>query len=119
MKLAFNTLNSGIASNGGSRTVILCSQTLEKLGHRSDIIATVDNFTWFEHKSVISHIPSDLDVIIATACTTVESTLRSNIPIKAWYIRGHEIWMYTEEQLINLYKSGLINIVNSNGLKHS
>lgn len=117
MKLAFNTLNSGLANGGGSQTVILCSETLNKLGHRSDVIATSDNFTWFKHKPVISYIPSDLNAIIATACTTVESTLRSNIPVKAWYIRGHENWMYSEEQLVNLYRSGLINIVNSKGLK--
>lgn len=117
MKLAFNTLNSGLANGGGSRTVILCSETLNKLGHRSDIIATVDNFSWFKHELTISYIPSDLDVIVATACTTVRSTLLSNVPKKAWYIRGHEIWMYSEEQLMNLYRSGLINIVNSKGLK--
>lgn len=117
MKLAFNTLNSGLANNGGSRTVILCSEALERLGHRCDIIATVDNFTWFKHKPVISYIPSGLDVIVATACTTVESTLRFNVPIKAWYIRGHESWMYSEEQLKASYKVGLFNIVNSKGLK--
>jgi len=117
MKLAFNTVNSGLANGGGSRTVILCSQTLEKLGHRCDIIGVDDRFTWFEHKPAIPYFPSDLDVIIATACTTVESTLRSNVPVKAWYIRGHEIWVYSEKQLINLYRSGLINIVNSKGLK--
>jgi len=117
MKLAFNSLNSGIADNGGSRTVILCAKTLEKLGHRCDIIATVDNFTWFDHKPVLSYIPNDLDVIIATACTTVESTLRSNIPKKVWYIRGNEVWMYPEERLSMLYNVGLFNIVNSKGLQ--
>ena len=117
MKLAFNVLESGLANNGGSRTVILCGQMLEELGHRVDIIGTSDKFTWFNHKPIISYIPSDLDVIIATACTTVEPTLRSNINNKVWYIRGHENWMYSEDRLINLYKSGLVNIVNSKGLK--
>jgi len=117
MRLAFNTVNSGLANGGGSRTVILCSQTLEKLGHRCDIIGVDDRFTWFKHKPIIPYFPSDLDAIIATACTTVKSTLRSNVPVKAWFIRGHEIWMYPEEQLVGLYKSGLINIVNSKGLK--
>jgi len=117
MKLAFNTVNSGLANGGGSRTVILCSQTLEKLGHKCDIIGVDDRFTWFEHKPIIPYFPSDLDVVIATACTTVGSTLRSNVPIKAWYIRGHESWVYSEEQLKTCYKADLFNIVNSKGLK--
>ncbi|KKK59093.1 hypothetical protein LCGC14_3037820, partial [marine sediment metagenome] len=117
MKLVFNSLHSGLANNGGSRTVILCSQMLEKLGHICDITATDDKFTWFEHKRVVPHIPTDLDAIISTACTTVSTTLHSDAPTKAWYIRGHESWMYSEDQLSNLYNIGLINIVNSKGLQ--
>lgn len=117
MELAFNTLNSGLANNGGSRTIILCSQILEKLGHRCDLIGTSDRFTWFEHKPIISYFPSALDVVIATACTTVASTLGSNVPKKAWYIRAHENWAMDEKDLIKCYRSGLFNIVNSKGLK--
>ncbi len=117
MKLAFNSLNSGLANNGGSRTVILCAEMLEELGHRCDIIATSDRFTWLDHKRPVQYIPSDLDAILATASTTVPTTLHSNIPIKAWYIRGHESWVYNEGQLSELYNSGLINIVNSKGLQ--
>ncbi|GAG56059.1 unnamed protein product [marine sediment metagenome] len=117
MKLSFNTINSGLANNGGSRTVILCSQTLEKLGHRCDIIGVDDRFTWFKHKPIIPYFPSDLEVVIATACTTVASTLSCNVPIKAWYIRGNESWVYNEEQLKTCYNAGLFNIVNSKGLK--
>lgn len=117
MKLVFNSLNSGLANNGGSRTVILCAQALEDLGHKCDIIATSDRFTWFDHKHVIPNISTDLDAILATACTTVPTTLSSNVPIKAWYIRGHESWMYNEGQLSELYNSGVINIVNSKGLQ--
>ena len=117
MKLAFNTVNSGLANGGGSRTVILCSQILEKLGHRCDIIGVDDRFTWFKHKPTIPYFPSDLDVVIATACTTVVTTLNSSVPTKAWYIRGHESWVYSEEELKQLYNAGLFNIVNSKGLK--
>lgn len=117
MKLAFNTVNSGLGNNGGSRTVILCSQVLEKLGHRCDIIGTSDRFTWFEHKPIIPYFPSDLDVIIATACTTVASTLYSGVPKKAWYIRAHEDWAMDEKDLITCYNAGLLNIVNSKGLQ--
>lgn len=118
MNIVFNSLNSGLANNGGSRTVILCAQALEELGHRCDIVATSDRFTWFDHKPVIQYIPSSTDVIIATGCTTVMTTLESWVPNKAWYIRGHETWMYSEEQLVELYNIPEIkNIVNSKGLQ--
>lgn len=117
MKIGFNTLNSGLANNGGSRTVISCAQAIENLGHQCELIATTDKFDWFPHKKAIPYIPDDLDVIVATACTTVPSTLESRIKKKAWYIRGHEIWMWSETQLIECYNSGLFNITNSNGLK--
>jgi len=118
MNIAFNSLNSGLANNGGSRTVILCAQVLEELGHRCDIVATSDNFTWFAHKPVIQYIPRDTHIIIATACTTVKSTIESRVQAKAWYIRGHEMWMYSEEQLAKLYNiSEIKNIINSKGLQ--
>ena len=117
MKLAFNSINSGLGNNGGSRTIIKCAESIEKLGHRCDIIANVDNFTWFEHKPVINYLPDDLDVLIAVACSDVIPTLRLNVPKKAWYIRGHENWTMTDDQLGQLYTSGIFNIVNSRGLQ--
>lgn len=117
MKLAFNVVNSGLGNNGGSRTVILCSQTLEKLGYRCDIIGTSDLFTWFEHKPIIPYFPSDLDVVVATACTTIASTLYSDVLKKAWYIRAHEDWAMDENSLVTCYNAGLLNIVNSKGLQ--
>lgn len=117
MKIVFNCLNSGLANNGGSRTVIRCAQTIEKLGYKCDIAATSDNFNWFEHKPPVPYIPWDADVVVATACTTVASTLASNIKKKAWYIRGHESWMWDEDVLAKLYNNELFKITNSNGLK--
>lgn len=117
MNIVFNMLECGLGNNGGTRTIIKCVETIEKLGHRCDIIANIDNFTWFNHKNVISHLPSDTDVLIATSCTTVASTLRTNVPIKAWYVRAHENWTMPDNMLSNLYNSDIINIVNSNGLQ--
>jgi hypothetical protein len=117
MKLAFNSINSGLGNNGGSRTIIKCAENIEALGHRCDIIANVDNFNWFEHKPVINYLPEDLDVLIAVACSDVVPTLRANISKKAWYIRGHENWTMPDEQLGQLYNSGIFNIVNSRGLQ--
>jgi hypothetical protein len=81
-------------------------------------IGTVDRFTWFDHKPMIKRPPNDLDVIIATGAGTVPSTHKINARKKAWYIRGHETWGHKESTLIQHYKSGLINIVNSTGLQN-
>jgi len=118
MKLAFNVLNSGLGNNGGSRTILLCQRTLEEMGHTCDIIGSVDNFTWFNHKKIIRHAPADLDAIVATACTTINSTLSIKAKRKAWYIRGHEEWVMPGNKLGKLYNNlNLLNIANSEGLK--
>lgn len=117
MKIAFNKLQCGLGNNGGTRTIILCSKVLAHLGHTCDIVAKVDNFTWFKHRPIIPKFPKDLDVAIATACTTVHSTLKSNARIKAWYIRAHENWAMSDHKLAKLYNSKIINIVNSKGLQ--
>lgn len=117
MKIGFNFLHSGLANNGGTRTLLKSAQVIEKLGHEVELIATIDKFTWFKHKNIVSNISEDLDVIIATACTTVASTIETNISKKAWYIRGHEIWSKSELELKKLYQSDLIKFVNSNWLK--
>ena len=117
MKIVFNMLECGLGNNGGTRTIIKCVEVLEKLGHRCDIVGVVDKFTWFDHKPIIRYIPVDTDVIIATACTTVFSTLQSNVPKKVWYIRAHENWCMSNKELGRRYSSGIFNIVNSKGLQ--
>jgi len=117
MRIAFNGINSGLGNNGGSKTIIKCVETLNKLGHKCDIIANIDNFTWFGHKPTIKYIPKDLDAVISIAAVDFISTLHMNIPIKAWYIRGHESWANHEHILIDYYRNNnVINIVNSKGL---
>ena len=117
MKIGINFLNSGLGNNGGTRTLLKSANALEQLGHEVALIATVDKFTWFPHKEVVSDIPNDLDVLIASAGRTVPSTLDANTPVKAWYIRGHENWSLSEQQLEAHYNSGLLNIVNSKWLQ--
>lgn len=118
MKLAFNGVKSGLGNNGGSRTILLSSQVLESLGHRCDIISFKDDFTWFSHKPPIKYIPSDLDAIVNIAAVDYEATRNTNIPIKAAYWRGHEIWANDENYLRHCYTDIKIkNIVNSKGVQ--
>jgi len=118
MKLAFNGINSGLGNNGGSRTIIKCCEVLNELGHRCDIIANVDNFTWFNHKPIINYISKDLDAIINIASIDYNTTRRFSVPIKAAWWRGHEIWNNTEDHLRYCYTDKSVrNFVNSKGLQ--
>jgi hypothetical protein len=117
MKLVFNTPKAGIGNNGGSRTIILCTQALNEMGHDCSIVSNVDNFTWFDHKPLVRHLPLGVEALIAVANADVIPTIKSSVKKRAWWIRGHETWSATESQLTNLYNIGLFNIVNSYGLK--
>ena len=117
VKIGFDLLNCGLGNNGGSRTIIKSSETLEKLGHRSDLISIANHFTWFSYKKPLTNIPSDLDVIFATSCNTVKNTLSTNIEKKYWWVRGHENWTTSDSNLLKLYNSEINLITNSNSLK--
>lgn len=119
MKLAFNSLRSGLANNGGTRTILKCCQVINKLGHQCDILAQNDRFTWFKHKKPLPYVPADLDVMIAVACFDAAMTVgRKDGFRKAWYIRANEDWSMSEDDLINIYRvPSMLNIVNSRGLQ--
>jgi hypothetical protein len=119
MNIVFNMLRCGLGNNGGTRTVLKCVEILERLGHRCEVAANVDNFTWFKHKPVIRSLPKNLDALINAAAVDFTSTIQARTDVvKAWYIRAHESWSNSEESLVRAYKTpGVLNIVNSNGLK--
>jgi glycosyltransferase involved in cell wall biosynthesis len=118
MKLAFNGARSGLSNNGGSRTILLSAQILNNLGHRCDVVAFVDNLTWFRHKPVIKSIPKDLDAIINIAAVDYETTRKFNVPIKAAWWRANETWSNTEDHLRYCYiNTEVKNLVNSKGLQ--
>lgn len=118
LNIAFNGLNSGFANNGGSRTILLSAKTLESLGCNCDVIANIDNFTWFDHKPVIRAIPKKLDAIINVAAVDYMATKKANVPLKFAWWRGHEVWANSKDYLIKCYKdTNVKNLVNSYGLK--
>lgn len=111
-------MNSGLANNGGSRTILLSSQILTSIGHRCDVVSLVDNFTWFDHKPTITFIPNDFDAIINIAAVDYEITKSTNIPIKTAWWRGHETWSNNESFLRYCYTDTAVrNLVNSRGLQ--
>lgn len=88
MKIGWNVLNCGLGNNGGSRTIILCNNTLNKMGHQSTLLSNRNLFTWFKLPKTIDEIPSGLDALISVQGANVPSTLKSDAKIKAWYIRS-------------------------------
>ena len=94
MVITFNAYNCGLGNNGGSRTIIKSADALSMVGHDVNICARLDNFTWFQHKSVIKNIPTNSNAVVAvSACDVVHSL--DNAPLNscvAWWMRGWEIW---------------------------
>jgi glycosyltransferase involved in cell wall biosynthesis len=118
MKIGFNVF-VGFGNNGGSRDIIKCNEIFNNMSHDSVMVArNKGSFTWFDFEEPLHSIPSGLDVLIATGAKTVRQTILSDAKIKAWYIRGHEIWQLSEKRLAAQYlNKDIINIVNSKGLK--
>ena len=118
MYIVFNSSVSGLGNNGGSRTILYSAEILRSLGHKVDIITGNDNFTWFNHPKPVTYVPTNIDLLINVAAVDMENTFKIEAKHKAWYIRAHETWAMSEEQLIRLYKlKDIINIVNSKGLQ--
>ena len=120
MKILFNLFGVGCGNNGGTLTLFKSANTLSKLGHDVKIIDSGKNQnTWF--KLNVPHIiikdireAPEADVIIATGIKSVDSTNKSNVKIKAWYIRGWETWALPEEHVTRITKSSFtLKIVNS------
>lgn len=118
MYIVFNSLNSGLGNNGGSRTIIKSAEALNALGFHCDIAANVDNFTWFTHKKPINYLPTDADIVINVAAIDYEITKKCSIKKKIAWWRGHESWANSENYLSYCYKDEeVLNVVNSKGLQ--
>lgn len=127
MKIIFNLVGTGLANNGGSKTLIQSANTLHELGHEIVIVDNGKNYnTWnpIKCKHLIIKKPSylysmDGDVIIGTGTKSIEHTNISKIKNKFLWIRGFETWNVPEDKLIKILKdSKTKKIVNSICLKN-
>lgn len=119
MKIVFNGLQSGLANNGGSKTIVTAVNILNNLGCICDIAAVVDNFTWIEHRPTLKYLPSDYDVVVNIAAVDYQVTKVCDISKKVAWWRGHEIWANSEDYLISCYTDKQVyNLTNSKGLQH-
>ena len=104
MNILFNASVCGLGTNGGSKTIIRCAETLQKLGHDVTIWAEVNKYNW--HKIEIKLLKQDdyfnyTDVEILVSAW--ELPLRCTIKLcnkTYWYCRGWETWIHGEEWLI-------------------
>lgn len=118
MNICFYGMNSGLANNGGSRTIIKSAETLNRIGHYAWIVAKKNKYTW--HKYNILEMPAKkADVVVAIAAVDVKD-LHKAYPDhkKAWWIRGFELWTMKEEDLLSRARMDHINIVNSTWLQN-
>ena len=103
MKIIFNSVNSGLANNGGSQRIIRMALALKNFGNEAIIISNRKNrFTWFDFDhSIVQEANEDpttwpkCDVIIATGCSTIWETVAYpylSKEKKFYWIRGFETW---------------------------
>jgi hypothetical protein len=109
----------GLGPNGGSRTILKSAEALRALGHRVDVVAVKDNFTWFKHPKILSKIPKDADAVVSISISDIR-WMHKQAPVNAkkfYWMRGYENWrgLSNEEYVGKLVKQKII--VNSTGLK--
>ena len=120
MRIVFNCINVGLGKNGGSHTLVRSGNTLVDMGH--EVIFVDDGkckYDWTPFKfERTQKIPGNIDATIATGIKSVPSLVKFPSKVLVHWIRGHETWVYPEEQVISIIKeSPSIKIVNSICLK--
>lgn len=94
----------GLANNGGTRTILKSAHALRKLGHRVDVVARSNKFTWFNIPDPVRKVPKDTDIIIAVSFSDAADVVAKCSPDikRAWWMRGWESWRVDSES--DIYK---------------
>lgn len=103
MKIAFvndHSYYGGLSNNGGTRTVLRSCATLEKLGHRANVVTNSDKFTWFKHERPWHTIPKDADAVVAVAISDVRTVRHSSVEKKAYWARPFELWQMAKHECL-------------------
>ena len=120
MNIVFNLHTTGLGNNGGSRTLVKCASTLADLGHEVLIYSNYPNkYTWTDLGDATFYRadkPPACEVVVATGYQSVKSTLATKADKKFYYVRGYELWVASEQQLVKSCQS-LNCIVNSQWLQ--
>lgn len=122
MKIAFYNDHhywGGLANNGGSRTILLSTKTLNAMGHEAVVVTHHDRFTWFKHPKPVHKVPKDVDVVVAVSISDVYDLVHGPIPWNqyAYWARPFETWQMDMQQICTLLRSFIkidgIILVNS------
>ncbi len=117
MRIVFNFSHTGMANNGGTRTLVRCAEELETLGHDVIMFCGNNRYTW--HKTQLKtswpHHPQ-CDVSIATGYGSWKSVERQHPCVRAYYVRGLELWSAREHELLASFRAVDRVFVNSQWL---
>lgn len=115
MRIAFSMLHTGLANNGGTRTILLCAENLAALGHDVYIWGTRGRYTWHVPKGVKFSYPDCplVDVMIATGWGSYKSVLNSKAAVRCNYMRVPEFWNAPEEKFLAVARQFPHTFVNS------
>ena len=98
MHIVFNALKTNLGNTGGCKTIVESAKTLRKLGHKVDIVASKNRYTW-DNVKTIKEIPK-CDACIAISCMDIGTTLNAKAGKKVFWKRGHEVWMMPKDKLL-------------------
>jgi len=121
MKIVINLFKTGLGNNGGSRTLILCAETLASLGNEVILFSNIKSqYTWSKISKQVKLVNGrelpPCDVAIATSPKNVDHTLTSSAKRKFYYIRGYEVFWCPKKLVHDGYKK-IDCIVNSEWLQ--
>lgn len=93
----------GLANNGGTRTILRSAEVLRAIGHKVDVVANSDKFTWFEHPKPISMIPKKADAVIAVSVSDVAQLYYKEKRQSFFYwARPFELWQMNSDDIYGL-----------------
>lgn len=107
---------SGLDCNGGTRTIIKSAEALRELGHKVDIVAKWDKYTWDEHPAPVTKIPKDTEALIAVSCNDVKDVWMADVPKKFWWLRALEVWKLPINKIVKRARA-VKTIVNAQHLR--
>lgn len=106
MKIAFCSLHPfwhGLANNGGSRTILLSCEALNRIGHKAVVVTETDRFTWFKHPKPEETVSKDADVLVAVAISDVPRIMKYDRKLAYW-ARPFESWQYPKKTIYRILR---------------
>jgi hypothetical protein len=107
MRIVINFKSTGMANNGGTRTLVRCAEELSVIGHEVLLYSPSSNrYVW--HKPSVKIVngkePPPCDVMLASGWGSWGHVLRSNARKKAVYVRGWELWNASDDNLLDVLR---------------